>query len=391
MSGAAVASSRALAVLAAGASAFFALFAPATLLRYLAAVILLLLVASYLYSRIVPRFLSVERESRVVRGVRFQRTAMRFGVASRLPFSLPAVRIAETVGRLRAEQTVFRSLLPARGRVAVEVVFRPQERGEFPVGPIRLSGHDPFGLFEWERSFSAPASVVVYPAIYRIELVNDRGLPAGSIRSRSPFHEDLTRYRGVREYVAGDEPKRVNWRTSAKMGRLYTTEYDRTLFSPVRLVLNICREDYPERRRDYLIERAIETAASLVVSFAQLGQAVGFSVAAAEGGFESPVAERTGWAHATELLERLARLQAAGGHADLRPLVTGGQAGTRVLLVGPDLADEQVAVVVAARLRGMALEHVKIVSATAAERHRELASLLRVTTVEEAGHDILRG
>jgi len=391
MSGDLPGGNRALAAIAASAAAFFALFAPVALLRYLAAVVLLLLLAAYLCSRIVPRFLAVERESAVVRGVRFEPAALRFAVTSRLPFPLPAVRVAETVGRLRAAQAVFRSLLPARGRVAIEIAFRPQERGEFPVGPIRLSGYDPFGLFGWEKSFPAPAVVVVYPAIYRIELINDRGLPAGSIRSRSPFHEDLTRYRGVREYVAGDEPKRVNWRATAKMGRLFTSEYDRTLYFPVRILLNICREDYPERRRDYLIERAIETAASLVVSFARLGQAVGLAVAAEEGPREAPISERTGWAHAIEILEKLARLQGAGGHADLRPLLSGGQTGVRELLVGPDLTDEQVAVILAVRRRGRAVEHVKIVSATAAERHRELASLLRVTTVEEAGHDIRRG
>ncbi len=391
MSGDLPAGNRALAVLAACIAAFFALFAPAAILRYLASVVLLLLAGSYLYSRMVPRFLAVERESSVVRGVRFERAALRFSVMSRLPFPLPAVRVAETVGRLRTEQALFRSLLPPRGKVGIEVAFRPQERGEFPVGPIRLSGHDPFGLFGWERRFPAPATVVVYPAIYRLELVNDRGLPAGSIPSLSPFHEDVTRYRGVREYIAGDEPKRVNWRLSAKTGRLYTTEYDRTLYSPVRILLNTCREDYPERRRDYLIERAIETAASLVVSFARLGQAVGLAVASKEGVPGSPISERTGWDHAVGILEGLARLRQDGGHADLRPLVAGSQAGVRQLLVGPDLTEEQVAVVLAALRRGRAVEHVKIVSATEAERNRELESLLRVTIVEEAGHDIVRG
>lgn len=392
----------ALALFAGCVALLLTLFAPVALLRFLGAVIALLIAASFLYSRIVPRFLSVERESPIVRGVRLKRAELRLTVASRLPISLPAVRLVDSVGRLPAEQSVFRLAIPARGSVTTCVVIRPQERGEFSVGPVHLAGFDPFGLFRWERSFPAPCTVVVFPALFRVRLVDERGLPAGTIRSSSPVHEDLTRYRGLREYVVGDEPKRINWKATAKTGRLFTTEYDRTLFFPVRVLLNLCREDYPERRRDHLIERAIETAASVAVSYVRLGQAVGLAIAPGEemGGaapaageepIEVPLPERAGWAHAEKVLERLARLGRIGGHADFGPLLVRGSGSVRLILVGPDLTDEQTEVAVAARRRGVSLEHLKILSATEAERNRELAALLRVTAVEEGGGDIVAG
>ena len=381
------------------AAAIIALFAPPPLLRFSGALVLALSLCALAYSVLAARSVHALREQTLLRSARLSAFPLRLTITSGLPFVLPRIVVSDATGRLHVDHFHRVITLPPSGERTIETTARGLTRGVYPLGPVTLRGCDPLGLFPWEKREEAAGSVVVYPSILPIELLNDRGLPAGTLRAVDPIYEDVTRFRSLREYSVGDEPKRVNWKASAKAAKLLTTEYDRTLSFPVRILLNLMREDYPERRRDALMERSIETAASVVFEFTRIGMAVGLVVMGGSSSDARALPERAGWEHADLLLETLARAEFSEGTADFMTAARGrsgfaassaGPAGLRIIVIGPQPTPVQVTQLKALKGGGRSVELLKVLPDSEADAHLELASLLRVVRITEFG-ERLRG
>lgn len=389
-------------------SLLLALCAPLASLRFIGFLICALVVVAMLYNKLVRSSLSVRRLDPEVRGTRLQPMDSRVALRNRLPIPVPRVVVAETVGRLHCESATREVGLPAAEELKLSFPLWSERRGEHRYGPLRLAGSDPFAFFEWTLEESSPGGAVVYPRIYPVALLNDRGVAGGSLPTANPAYEDLTRFRSVREYVVGDELKRVNWKASAKTGRLYTTEYERTVTAGVRVVLDLMSDDFPTRRQEQLVERAVEVAAALVFAYARLGQPVGLIAAAAvdEGSpsragaprVSDPTApivigEESGWRHAERILETLARVRPTSGSLDYLRAAHGptreAPSGLRLLLVGPTPTAEQTEQLRAVRAARLRAELFEIRTDDEAASLRTVDTIMTVHRVADFGERIL--
>lgn len=93
----------------------------------------------------------------------------------------------------------------------------PQRRGVFALGSVTVCRHDVFGFSSTTTTWNLPGNLVVQPRIYDLELPH---LGSGSelmnmARSNTSYDDVL-----LREYVAGDEMRRVHWSASARAGEL---------------------------------------------------------------------------------------------------------------------------------------------------------------------------
>ncbi len=95
-------------------------------------------------------------------------------------------------------------------------------RGEHTFGPmwVRLVGR--FGMLEAQQTFALPATVRVVPETYHSpdELQKDTGrnlLLDKSTRTRQ--HGVGTEFESLTEYREGDDPRRIDWRATARMNR----------------------------------------------------------------------------------------------------------------------------------------------------------------------------
>ncbi|MDR0706711.1 MAG: DUF58 domain-containing protein, partial [Treponema sp.] len=168
------------------------------------------------------------------------------------------------------------------------------------------------------------------------------------------LYEDLTRCRSLRPYHIGDEPRRINWKASARVGAargaegsgLMVNEYEATISFPVFIFLNLARLDYGLRKRDLYMERAIEVAAALCLMAARQRQALGITIYSPQStSIIAPSAFTL-----VPILERLAAVKhgspepsAESGVSAAALLLERGKYlpyGTRLLYVGPDLGDE---------------------------------------------------
>jgi uncharacterized protein (DUF58 family) len=140
-------------------------------------------------------------------------------------------------------------------------------RGVVPVGPLRITRGDPLGLIALARTYGEITKVWVHPRIHLL-----RAVPAGMARSldgridKVP-HGTIT-FDSLREYVVGDELRRVHWRSSAKVGELMVREQLDTSEPTIVVLLDDRAVAHPEVRDATAasFEDACEAAASIVAA-----------------------------------------------------------------------------------------------------------------------------
>jgi uncharacterized protein (DUF58 family) len=135
-------------------------------------------------------------------------------------------------------------------------------RGVIPIGPLRVTRGDPLGLVELSRAYGKTTMVWVHPRIHLL-----RAVPAGMARSldgridKVP-HGTIT-FDSLREYVVGDELRRVHWRSSAKVGELMVREQLDTSEPTIIVLLDDRASAHPDPET---FESACEAGASIVAA-----------------------------------------------------------------------------------------------------------------------------
>ena len=367
--------------------AFFFLYTPVPFVRYIAALCIVLFALAFVYTRLISRAVDVTRLDDVQRGIKLQDIELQLRIRNRMIIPVPYFTVTDAHGQLftRSDNWLV-NLGPFEEKVLTYTV-QGQRRGEYALGPVMVQGSGPLGLFAWQRRVDLPGSVVVYPTIHRLDLLYRQGLPSGSLHIDNKMYEDVTQFRSLREYVAGDDMKRINWKASAKTDKLFTMEFDSTLYFPVLAVLNFCRDDFPSRQRESLIERAAEVAASVPFYYTQLKQEIGLvstgNLPGEDGYATAPI--KAGYGHAQGILELISKLGPVDGHADLNALLyesgIGVPMGTKVIVVSPPLNQSQADVLIAARRRGMNLLILQIESQVERVKDEHFAGALNVVSI----------
>ncbi|MCA9294122.1 MAG: DUF58 domain-containing protein [Phycisphaerales bacterium] len=171
--------------------------------------------------------------------------------------------------------TTFLTYVPTRGAARAQAVYTPTRRGVMRLERIRLFSSFPFGLMRKSVSFIDEAEVLVWP-----ELIE----PAGGVRraigrhGRSPEEARNRRgagqeFYGLRGYVAGDPPRAVAWKASARLDTLLTRQNTEPVSTRLEVQL------FLERPSDACPEAMVERAISMAAGFVSAAQREGLVVA----------------------------------------------------------------------------------------------------------------
>lgn len=336
------------------ASAFLVLFFPAYPVQWIGYTAAFVVIASYLYSRVIRAGIKLHRKDAALRIYQHAAAIVEITVVngSRLP--IPFLLVSDNPGTLYAGYANARLMsLRPRERRRMRYRIKGHNRGGYRLGPISVRITDPLGFFPRSYVVADEGRLIVYPRIYPISFPLATGLPAGTLRTPVRIYEDATRFRSVREYIPGDEPRRINWKVSARLGSLHATEWLPTINTPIVVLLNLTAREYHQRHRFAHTERTIDAAASLVHHFAELGQAVGFFSTGlfSEGGDAAMpwVPGHGGVDNAMSILEVLAQIRINESPADpVEAFLTRARAsyGTRLFYLGAALREESLALLV---------------------------------------------
>ncbi|WP_410816216.1 DUF58 domain-containing protein [Micromonospora sp. 050-3] len=219
-------------------------------------------------------------------------------------------------------------------------------RGVVPVGPLRVTRRDPLGLVALARPYGAAVPVWVHPRIHPLTAV-----PRGSGRSLDGRvdgvpHGSIT-FDSLREYVVGDELRRVHWRTSARVGELMVRENVDTSLPRLVVLLDNRAAAHPQRIGGVAesFESACEAAASIVTAAHRADLPVLLLLAAAEPAEPAPVTTPDGEADgALGPLDRLAAADLSDDGDAVRAATTRLRqdrlGDTLIFLTGPGGRDE---------------------------------------------------
>ena len=118
------------------------------------------------------------------------------------------------------------SVLDPGGEARFSYRLHTPLRGVYALGPVRLHASDTLGLTTFTREIDVPGEVIVYPTPLMLPPLWPRVAAGRQARRtvRAPS-EQGSDFFGIREYVPGDDPRRIHWRTSARRDQLMTIQY----------------------------------------------------------------------------------------------------------------------------------------------------------------------
>ncbi|MER5266587.1 DUF58 domain-containing protein [Actinosynnema sp. NPDC002837] len=205
-------------------------------------------------------------------------------------------------------------LLAPGQKVKVEYPIPTHARGLLKVGPLTLSRRGLAGLAHARTVVGDVVEVRVVPRVLPV-----RGLPGGVRRGHVGADERVERggtdLVGLREYVPGDDLRRLHWATSARTGTLMIREDADPARPHLAVVLDDHADGYAEAKD---LEDAVEVAASLVAVAIAEGHPV--RLVSSSGAVDVELPPGAVDADASVVLAALADLKAADRGAVVRSL-----------------------------------------------------------------------
>ncbi|MDO8391850.1 MAG: DUF58 domain-containing protein [Actinomycetota bacterium] len=142
-------------------------------------------------------------------------------------------------------------------------------RGVLQTGPLRAERTDPLGLAVTSRWMAGADEVMVVPE--RVPLafpaVGTAGRLGEHLRMKAYGHTG-SEFHSQREYAPGDDLRRINWKTTARVGTLIVRETAEEGLRHCTVVLDTMADAYDD---DDSFERAVTAAASAVASATAAG------------------------------------------------------------------------------------------------------------------------
>jgi uncharacterized protein (DUF58 family) len=275
----------------------------------LAYLMVLVMVASFLWSRSLAKKLRVERQSpsgTFSVGDQFEE---QFVVRNRSHLPMPYCEVLDR-SELRAYRPDRVCGLGAGDAVAWRARGEFERRGRHRFGPLVAHVGDPFGLFPRNVRVAPAAEVVVFPTIHHL---NDSvaSWAGGSFDATSTGqpHDRPPDASGVRLYQPGDPLNRVHWLSSARTGNLMSRTFDTRQSSDQLILLDLEYGIHAGTAPESTLEYAISICASVVHAALRTGKAVGLVTNDRAG---TVIEARRGEAQRLRILEFLALAQADG-------------------------------------------------------------------------------
>jgi uncharacterized protein (DUF58 family) len=179
-------------------------------------------------------------------------------------------------------QPVFFPYIPRMSSARQKVELQFSRRGVYRQDAFGIRTRFPFGLFEKTRRVHSDMEIIVYPRVEPTEQFYEV-LPLLSGEMASHFRGRGHELHSLRDYAPADSARLVDWKVSAKAGRLMVREFAREDERRVMLVLDpfigppraelgaLGSAEHAER-----FERAVSMAACIAWHFQEINSVMQF-------------------------------------------------------------------------------------------------------------------
>jgi uncharacterized protein (DUF58 family) len=241
-------------LLLASAAALFALAALTDSVwpQILGCVVMGFVVTSFLaVARPLRIEVTTELPDRVVAGKPFETTIALHNVSGATARALVVRHSWPTSRTLVAAYVIYVDRIDAHGDLLIAMTRTPAARGVLSGSEVRIDATSPFGLFSRTMIDLVDRELLVLPVLAPIE-----SIPAGAGGDGATLRARGTDAGGVREWRSGDQVRNVQWRSTARTGRLTVVERDHAPRGALLLLI-------AGRSGDPALEAAISKAATV--------------------------------------------------------------------------------------------------------------------------------
>ncbi len=144
------------------------------------------------------------------------------------PFAIEIGIIDEIPFQFQKRDLWFTAVLKSREQKVISYLLRPTKRGEYDFGLTRLFAKSPLGLVSRRFNVAGDKTVPVYPSFlklrqYELMAVSNRLMDVGIKKVRRVGHS--IEFDQVKNYVAGDDYRTINWKATARRSDLMVNTY----------------------------------------------------------------------------------------------------------------------------------------------------------------------
>jgi uncharacterized protein (DUF58 family) len=212
------------------------------------------------------------------------------------------------------------------GEVARAAYRVPTDRrGRFELGPLTATIGDPFGLCEHTFDVAGRTEVLVYPRVHDLVALPELGgddldSHAAELVGRPDVGGE---FHLVREYVAGDDLRRVHWKATARRSHLMVRQDESKRRAPILVLLDVraARHDRAS------FEMAVEVAASLSTALERANRPYSLVTSGGE------TLGHPGQRHLATIMDALAVVEPVASER-LVPVLSGRRATTVAFVTG---------------------------------------------------------
>ncbi|MFJ8744088.1 DUF58 domain-containing protein [Embleya sp. NPDC127516] len=243
---------------------------------------------------------------------------------------------------LRAEDHVAGLMVPpvdlppvaAGAEIRARYTLPTHRRGRVEIGPMHLVRSDPLGLTRRSRRHGELETLLVRPRTIALQ-----SLPAGRTHHLEGPNSDTAddgtlTFHSLREYVMGDDLRRVHWRSTARTGTMMVRKLIDVSLPQTTLVLDTNLAAFAEGvnadERDEAFEVAVDVTAS--VALAAASNNFPLKVVTGRGALPAPLGDHRSAEH---WLDLLAEVSAHEDHSlsDAFDVVERTRAGDTLIVV----------------------------------------------------------
>lgn len=143
-------------------------------------------------------------------------------------FEVKLTIIDEVPSQFQMREANFQVTLDSGGSQLINYTLRPVKRGEYHFGKLNILAQSPIGLISRRFQFAEPVMVPVYPSFiqmrkYELLAISNDLTMQGIKKIRRLGHNQ--EFEQIKEYVAGDDFRTVNWKATARKAQLMVNIY----------------------------------------------------------------------------------------------------------------------------------------------------------------------
>jgi len=182
-------------------------------------------------------------------------------------FAVDIEIIDEIPHQFQKRDVLFETGLTSRQHKLLNYLLRPTKRGEYEFGFLRVYVQSPLKLVSRRFNFEQAETLPVYPSFlqmrkYELMAISNRLNEIGIKKIRRLGHS--MEFEQIKNYVAGDDYRTVNWKATARQGNLMVNTYTEERSQHVYCVIDKSRAMKMPCEGLSLLDYAIN--ASLVLS-----------------------------------------------------------------------------------------------------------------------------